>query len=522
MIDLAPDQLETVKRILAAHARDAEVRAFGSRVTWTAKDYSDLDLVLVGERKLTLAEMSGLREAFEESDLPMRVDVLDWHAISPEFRAMIEQAYEVIQKRGGVKGWGALKLRDLCTKIGSGATPRGGKESYLDKGPFALIRSQNVLDFFFSYDGLAFIDEDQANQLSNVEVQERDVLLNITGDSVARVCQVPSALLPARVNQHVSIIRPDDSALIPEYLKYFLLNPRFKNYMLGLASVGATRNALTKGLIEDFEIDLPPLPTQRRIADILSALDEKIELNRQTNTTLEAIAQAIFKEWFVEFRFPGATGEMVESKLGRIPRGWKVAVFKDELEAERGLSYKGFGLKSGNAMPMHNLNSVYEGGGYKFDGIKYYSGEYKDKYIVRPGDLIVANTEQGHKYLLIGYPAIVPSTFGDVGIYSHHIYRVRPKPLSYLTADFVYQLLLQPEIREQVVGFANGTTVNMLKIEGLQKPRFVLPPKELVSRYSGLAMNIRLRHEENIKQSATLAAVRDALLPSLMSGEIEV
>ena len=202
------------------------------------------------------------------------------------------------------KVWQTVKLKDCCTKIGSGATPRGGKEAYLDEGPFSLIRSQNVLDFFFSYNGLAFIDKDQAYQLSNVEIEEKDVLLNITGDSVARVCQVPSTLLPARVNQHVSIIRPDKSKLVPEFLKYFLLNPKFKNYMLGLASVGGTRNALTKGMIEDFEINLPDLPTQTRIASILSALDDKIELNRQTNQTLEAIAQAIFKEWFVDFRFP--------------------------------------------------------------------------------------------------------------------------------------------------------------------------------------------------------------------------
>jgi predicted nucleotidyltransferase len=97
MIDLTPGQLETVKRILAAHAPQAEVRAFGSRATRTAKNYSDLDLAIVGERKLTLGEMSRLREAFEESDLPFRVDVLDWHAISPEFRRVIEQGYEVIQ-----------------------------------------------------------------------------------------------------------------------------------------------------------------------------------------------------------------------------------------------------------------------------------------------------------------------------------------------------------------------------------------------------------------------------------------
>ena len=212
------------------------------------------------------------------------------------------------------KVWQTVKLKDCCTKIGSGATPRGGKEAYLDEGPFSLIRSQNVLDFFFSYNGLAFIDKDQAYQLSNVEIEEKDVLLNITGDSVARVCQVPSTLLPARVNQHVSIIRPDKSKLVPEFLKYFLLNPKFKNYMLGLASVGGTRNALTKGMIEDFEINLPDLPTQTRIASILSALDDKIELNRQTNQTLEAIAQAIFKEWFVDFRFPHSPLEGWQAK----------------------------------------------------------------------------------------------------------------------------------------------------------------------------------------------------------------
>ena len=101
--------------------------------------------------------------------------------------------------------WKTFKLADACTKMGSGATPRGGKEAYLDDGPVALIRSQNVLDYSFSYDGLAYIDEGQATQLSNVEIVKDDVLLNITGDSVTHVCQVPPQVLPARVNQHVAI-----------------------------------------------------------------------------------------------------------------------------------------------------------------------------------------------------------------------------------------------------------------------------------------------------------------------------
>jgi len=200
MIDVSPAHLQIILDILNTQLPECEVRAFGSRFNWTAKDYSDLDLAIVGKEKLPFRKLSALKSAFEESNLPFRVDVLDWHAISPEFQEVIEQGYEAIQKSGLTmipKAWKTYKLRDLCTKIGSGATPRGGKEAYLDDGPYVLIRSQNVLDFFFSYAGLAFIDEEQAHQLSNVELQEKDILLNITGDSVARVCQVPTELLPA-------------------------------------------------------------------------------------------------------------------------------------------------------------------------------------------------------------------------------------------------------------------------------------------------------------------------------------
>src|SRR5699024_1110871 len=106
--------------------------------------------------------------------------------------------------------WGRLgmkyKLGDICTKIGSGATPRGGKDAYCNEG-ITLVRIQNVLDFSFSDNGLAFINEEQAARLNNVEVLSGDILLNITGDSVARACMMEDSFLPARLNQHVAIIR---------------------------------------------------------------------------------------------------------------------------------------------------------------------------------------------------------------------------------------------------------------------------------------------------------------------------
>ena len=138
------------------------------------------------------------------------------------------------------KNWEPYKLSEITNKIGSGSTPRGGKEVYLDQGNISLIRSQNVLDFSFSTNGLVYISEEQAFELRNVTIEEDDILLNITGDSVARVCKVPAELLPARVNQHVAIIRANNKKVNADFLKYYLLEPSFKGYMLGLASAGAT------------------------------------------------------------------------------------------------------------------------------------------------------------------------------------------------------------------------------------------------------------------------------------------
>ena len=191
--------------------------------------------------------------------------------------------------------WKEHKLGDICTKIGSGATPKGGKEAYLG-GDTSLIRSQNVLDFSFSWDGLAYIDDEQAAKLNGVIIERGDVLLNITGDSVARACIVPESALPARVNQHVSIIRGNTAIVLNDYILYFLQYK--KPDLLSLSQGGATRNALTKGMIEDLQIPLPPLSKQAEIVRVLKSFDDKIEVNRRINDNLEQQAMAIFDMMF--------------------------------------------------------------------------------------------------------------------------------------------------------------------------------------------------------------------------------
>lgn len=158
-------------------------------------------------------------------------------------------------------------------KIGSGATPKGGRESYCDEG-ISLIRSMNVYNNRFEYKDLAHITDEQAEQLDNVTIEKSDVLLNITGASVARCCVVPDDLLPARVNQHVSIIRCKES-LLPEFVCSMFTEDNYQRLLWNIATAGgATREAITKQQIEDLQLIVPPLDIQKQFMDFVKQVDK--------------------------------------------------------------------------------------------------------------------------------------------------------------------------------------------------------------------------------------------------------
>lgn len=169
--------------------------------------------------------------------------------------------------------WETKTLGEIASKLASGATPTGGEDSYKSTG-ISLIRSQNVLDFNMSFVGLAHIDESQAEKLKNVEVKENDLLLNITGDSVARICKVDSSILPARVNQHIMIIRLTNSVDC-NYILYSLIQA--KNKLLQCAeSNGGSRKALNKKNVSDFIVNIPSLSKQKEIAEFLDSFESSI------------------------------------------------------------------------------------------------------------------------------------------------------------------------------------------------------------------------------------------------------
>ena len=170
--------------------------------------------------------------------------------------------------------WPTIELKDLCSKLGSGATPRGGKSAYKDEG-IPLIRSMNVHNGAFVWKDLAYIDNEQADKLRGVTLCEGDVLINITGASVARSCILPKELTGGRVNQHVAIVRADRSRILPIFLNAVLINDSYQRFLLnGSRMAGATREAITKQDLQAMKVPTPPLAIQQKFVDFVIQVDK--------------------------------------------------------------------------------------------------------------------------------------------------------------------------------------------------------------------------------------------------------
>ena len=415
-----------------------------------------------------------------------------------------------------------VQLRDVCVKIGSGATPRGGKEAYKG-GATSLIRSQNIYNEGFHRDGLVYIDDDQSAELRNVEVKPDDVLLNITGDSVARCCQVAADVLPARVNQHVAIIRPQPKSLDARFLRYVLVSHEYQSRLLALASAGATRPALTKLMIEELDIPSPPLAEQKAIAAVLGALDDKIELNRRMNATLEAMARALFQSWFVDFdpvrakldgRKPIGLDETTaalfpdsfhESSLGHIPKGWTAGKLGD------------IGTNSRRGVQPGDIAT----------NTPYIALEHMPRRCIALGDwddsADVASGKSAFKKGEILFGKLRPY-FHKVGVApfdgvcSTDILVLAPKGPEW------FGFLLGHASSDELIQFTDlastGTKMPRTNWSDISSFKVALPPKPIAAAFTRNIQPMLDRIHANLHQSRTLATLRDTLLPKLLSGEL--
>lgn len=404
-------------------------------------------------------------------------------------------------------------LGEICTKIGSGATPRGGDKVYVSSG-VSQIRSQNVLDYSFSEQGLVHIDDNSAALLNNVTVQPNDVLINITGDSVTRACIVPDWVLPARVNQHVAIIRAKNDKADSHFLLYILQYQ--KDLLLTLSSSGATRKAITKAMLCDLQLLLPSLPEQRAIAATLACLDAKIELNNRMNKILEEMAQAIFKSWFVDFE-PFQDGEFVDSELGSIPKGWEVMTFPDIFSYQEGPGIRNWQYVSENGTKFINIRCIKDGDLSLETANMISTDEAFDKYshfLLNEGDVVISTSGT------LGRSAIVRKEHLPLCL-NTSVMRFTTKRSSF-DFSFLIGYLTSSIFMEHMLTKATGSVQENFGPIHIRQIKIVVPSEEVSGKYHKLVNPLTTKRTGYLSENQVLKIVRNSLLPKLMSGEIHV
>lgn len=420
--------------------------------------------------------------------------------------------------------WQYNKIENYLEKIIDyrGKTPKKSKFGILTLSAKSIKRGR--------------IDYNQTYTISKATFQEwetrgkpkiGDVLLTTEGP-LGEVAQIDRPNVA--VAQRLLVLRGKENVLDNNYLKYYLMSRKGQEELHSRAT-GTTVQGIKQSEFRKINIIIPLISEQKAIAKILSDLDDKIELNNEMNKTLEEIAQALFKRWFIDFEFPDANGnpyrssggDMVFSEeLGKeIPKEWEVDKLGNHVNLVKGVSYRSEELtESENALVT--LKSIDRKGNFKIDGLKEYVGKYKDEQILFSGDIVVAHTDLTQKADVLGNPAIVREVSKyEKLIASLDLVIVRPKN-EYINRPFIYHLLKTNAFHNHAIGYANGTTVLHLNHKAIPDFEFVVPSFTIIKNFGENINQITLKLQDNELQSECLAQIRDFILPKLMSGEIRV
>lgn len=304
---------------------------------------------------------------------------------------------------------------------------------------------------------------------------------------------------PVWVSDNALAAKPKNSGSA-SYLYYFLKNLNLNNY-----AEGSSHPLVTQTLLNSIEISyFDKADYQQVIAEVLSSLDDKIDLLHRNNKTLEQMAETLFRQWFV-----------VEAK-----EEWEVVKLGNYIQLVSGYSYRSVDLTP-SSTALVTLKNFERTGGFRLDGFKEYSGKYKDDQLVRMGDLVVAHTDITQEAEVLGNPAIII----DDGRYEKLVIStdlVKVIPTSFLSLPYLYYLMRQPDFKHYCLGASNGTTVLHLSKKALPDYEFPIPPATRIKEFTTIVLPLFEKVAQNVKQLNQLEKTRDTLLPKLMSGQVRV
>ena len=365
-----------------------------------------------------------------------------------------------------------------------------------------MIRTTNFEQNDFS-NNLKYISEHAYNFLSKSKVYKNDILMNKIANA-GSVYLMPDIKKPVSLAMNLFLLRFNEN-INQQYAYYFL---KYKEPYIKLNAAGTAAKTITKDSVRKFPLFIPPMKEQEKIVAVLNALSSKIELNNQMNETLEEMAQALFKRWFVGFEFPNeegqpyksSGGEMVKSELGMIPNGWNIKNLSDivdNFDSKRIPLSKREREKREKIYPYYGAASIADYvDDFIFDGCYVLMGE--------DGTVIDNN----------GYP-ILQYVWGKFWVNNHaHVLQGK----NYYSNEFVYLKLKSTNVQSLVTG-AVQPKINQKNMNSIKT---VVAPKEIHIKFNQLMESIYSKYRLNIEQNESLKQLRDSILPKLMSGEIRV
>ena len=443
--------------------------------------------------------------------------------------------------------WREAQLNELVEVYdGPHATPKK-----TDSGPIFLGISNLAHGRIDLSDTEHLSEEDFQRWTRRVTPQPGDIVFSYE-TRLGEAAMIPHGLRCC-LGRRMGLLRARPGRVDPRFLLYAYLGDEFQETLRARTIHGSTVDRIPL-------IDMPKFPIrvtlsvneQRAIAHILGTLDDKIELNRRMSETLEAMARALFKAWFVDFepvrakhalsKVEGMAGRwqrgqslpglpaylydlfpdrLVDSELGEIPEGWEVTKLGEMINAVKGTSYRSDELAESDTA-LITLKSFARGGGYRAEGLKSFSGAYKPAQVVVPGEVVIACTDVAQAAEVIGRPAVARATheFRTL-VASLDTLIVRPREPE-MTRSFLYFLTGTDEFVAHTYAHTTGTTVLHLSKDAVPSFRFACPPPGLVKSFDSLASSVLHRLQTIQQESDALANLRDTLLPKLISGELRV
>ncbi len=514
-IDVQTKDLKILRNLLNKYLPNTQVWAFGSRVKWTSRTDSDLDLVVFSTAEQN-RQVHDLIEAMQESSLPFRVDVMVWDKIPDSFRDNIKQQYfvlvgkiatDVAEVNVYAADWPVLPLRELTINHDTKRKPVKGPDR--KSGPYPYYGASGIVDYV---DGYLF---------------DGDYLLIAEDGENLRTRQTPIAFMAKGkfwVNNHAHIVTGNEQANT-RFLMYALLNADVHSFL-----TGAVMPKLTQGNLNNIPIACPPREIQEAIVGFLGALDDRIALLRKANTTLVAIAQALFKSWFVDFdpvhaKHQGREPEGMdsdtaalfpasfeESELGLIPSGWHVLSFADTVKI------------IGGGTPKTSIPEYWDGDIPWFSVVD--APTITDVFVIDTAKHISEQGLNKSSTKLLPEGTTIISARGTVGrlalvgremAMNQSCYGLRGKADdAYFTYFSTYRLV------ESLKQRSHGSVFDTITTETMKGVFVVYPDVKAIHAFETVLSPVMARIKTNLEQAQTLATLRDTLLPRLISGQLRL